>query len=170
MQSTPKLPHLDNAASERAPTNFTRSTILHEKPHSLSYQDTTLAKFPSSTMVDAASTIEERGFPVKSTETSFLVSYPRIPFMGPFAALSNARLISSAVAFFASSTERSTTDTSGVGTRMAYPFNFPSRSGITFPMALAAPVELGMIDCAAARARRRSLWGKSRIFWSLVYE
>src|SRR6185295_1781975 len=37
-------------------------------------------------------------------------------------------------------------------------------------MALAAPVEVGIIDTAAARARRRSLWGRSRIFWSLVYE
>src|SRR6266536_3486598 len=37
-------------------------------------------------------------------------------------------------------------------------------------MAFAAPVEVGIIDIAAARARRRSLWGRSRIFWSLVYE
>src|SRR6185436_11215201 len=37
-------------------------------------------------------------------------------------------------------------------------------------MALAAPVEVGIIDSAAARARRRSLWGRSRIFWSFVYE
>src|SRR6266568_2038523 len=37
-------------------------------------------------------------------------------------------------------------------------------------MALAAPVDVGIIDTAAARARRRSLWGRSRIFWSLVYE
>src|SRR6058998_1124321 len=37
-------------------------------------------------------------------------------------------------------------------------------------MALAAPVEVGIMDCPAARARRRSLWGRSRIFWSFVYE
>src|SRR6185369_7201490 len=37
-------------------------------------------------------------------------------------------------------------------------------------MALAAPVDVGIMERAAARARRRSLWGKSRIFWSLVYE
>src|SRR5689334_15924581 len=37
-------------------------------------------------------------------------------------------------------------------------------------MALAAPVEVGIMDSAAARARRRSLWGRSRIFWSFVYE
>src|SRR5687767_11521394 len=37
-------------------------------------------------------------------------------------------------------------------------------------MALAAPVEVGIMDSAAARARRMSLWGRSRIFWSFVYE
>src|SRR6188474_2492269 len=37
-------------------------------------------------------------------------------------------------------------------------------------MAFAAPVEVGIMDWPAARARRRSLWGRSRIFWSLVYE
>ena len=36
--------------------------------------------------------------------------------------------------------------------------------------AAAAPVVVGIIDMAAARARRRSEWGRSRIFWSLVYE
>src|SRR5207302_6401348 len=36
--------------------------------------------------------------------------------------------------------------------------------------ALAAPMELGIMLMAAARARRRSLCGKSRSFWSLVYE
>src|SRR5215469_17624080 len=37
-------------------------------------------------------------------------------------------------------------------------------------MAFAAPVDVGIIDNAAARARRRSLCGKSRITWSFVYE
>ena len=32
----------------------------------------------------------------------------------------------------------------------------------------AAPVVVGMTFCAAARARRRSLWGTSRMRWSLV--
>jgi hypothetical protein len=40
---------------------------------------------------------------------------------------------------------------------------------MTSPIARAAPVEVGMIDRAAARARRRSLWGRSRMRWSLVY-
>jgi len=42
-------------------------------------------------------------------------------------------------------TVRSTTDTSGVGTRKAIPVSFPFSSGITFPTALAAPVEAGMM-------------------------
>ncbi len=35
-------------------------------------------------------------------------------------------------------------------------------------MARAAPVEAGTMLTAAARARRRSLWGRSSRFWSLV--
>jgi membrane glycosyltransferase len=40
--------------------------------------------------------------------------------------------------------------------------------GITRLVALAAPVVVGMMLVAAARARRRSLCGKSRMTWSLV--
>jgi hypothetical protein len=35
-------------------------------------------------------------------------------------------------------------------------------------MAFAAPVVVGMMFRAAARARRGSLWATSRIFWSFV--
>ena len=65
-------------------------------------------------------------------------------------------------------TTRSVSDTSGVGTRIAMPSIFPFTSGITSDVAFAAPVVVGIIDTAAARARRRSLCGKSRIDWSLV--
>jgi hypothetical protein len=51
---------------------------------------------------------------------------------------------------------------------MAIPSIFPLTSGITSDVALAAPVVVGMNDIAAARARRRSLWGKSRMTWSFV--
>jgi hypothetical protein len=64
----------------------------------------------------------------------------------------------------------SVSDTSGVGTRIAMPSIFPLSSGSTSDVAFAAPVVVGMIDSAAARARRRSLCGRSRIDWSLVYE
>ena len=39
---------------------------------------------------------------------------------------------------------RSTTETSGTGTRNAIPVSFPFSSGITFPTALAAPVDAGI--------------------------
>ena len=44
-------------------TSFTRSIIRQEKPHSLSYQERTLIRLPSRTMVDFPSTIEECGLP-----------------------------------------------------------------------------------------------------------
>ena len=51
---------------------------------------------------------------------------------------------------------------------MATPSIFPFTAGSTSAVALAAPVVVGIMDMAAARARRRSLWGRSRMFWSLV--
>ena len=47
------------------------------------------------------------------------------------------------------------------GRRM--PSNFPFSSGSTRPIAFAAPVVVGIIDSAAARPRRQSLCGRSRI-------
>ena len=44
----------------------------------------------------------------------------------------------------------------------------PFISGITRPTALAAPVVVGIMFIAAARARRMSLWIMSAQFWSLV--
>jgi hypothetical protein len=56
---------------------------------------------------------------------------------------------------------RSTTDTLGVGTRRAMPLSLPFMLGSTRATAWAAPVEVGTMFRAAARARRRSLqkWG-----------
>ena len=64
---------------------------------------------------------------------------------------------------------RSTTEPIGIGARTAIPLSFPSSSGITRPIALAAPVDVGTRLIAAARARRRSLWGRSWSCWSAVY-
>ena len=64
--------------------------------------------------------------------------------------------------------ERIIIEPSGVGTRVAKPSSLPLSSGSTSDTARAAPVVVGIIDMAAARARRRSLWGRSRIFWSFV--
>merc|ERR1719258_857377 len=52
---------------------------------------------------------------------------------------------------------RSTTDTSGVGTRKAMPVSLPLRAGMTLPTALAAPVEAGMMFWPAPRPPRQSL-------------
>ena len=90
--------------------------------------------------------------------------------MAPEAARANAALISSAVASVSNSATKSTTETSGVGTRIAIPSSLPSTSGITSAVARAAPVVVGIMDMAAARARLMSLWGMSSITWSLVYE
>src|SRR3712207_5901911 len=58
----------------------------------------------------------------------------------------------------------------GAGTRRLVPSNLPFREGSTCDTAFAAPVLVGMMLTAAARARRRSLCGRSRTRWSFVYE
>ena len=87
----------------------------------------------------------------------------------PSLASRKAAFTSSADVGFSNSATRSTRETVGVGTRTERPFSLPSSSGITMPIAFAAPVEVGIIETAAARARRKSLWLTSRILWSLVY-
>src|SRR6202043_645246 len=67
------------------------------------------------------------------------------------------------------STVRSTTDPVGTGARTANPCSLPLSAGITTPIAFAAPVEAGIRLIAAARARRRSLCGRSCRRWSEVY-
>ena len=69
---------------------------------------------------------------------------------------------------FSTCTTKSTTETLGVGTRIAIPLSFPLRSGITNATALAAPVEVGTILTAAALALRKSRWLESRMRWSPV--
>src|SRR5207248_7566857 len=131
-----------------------RSRTRHEYPHSLSYQEMTLMQLPLTTRVIGASTIEERESPLKSDETSSFVSKPRYPFSGPLSdAFFKAAFTSSADVFFSTNATKSTTETLGVGTRMAKPSSLPLSSGTTRCTALAAPVEVGIIDSAAARAR-----------------
>src|SRR5947209_15220115 len=89
--------------------------------------------------------------------------------MAPLAADFNAPFTLSTVAGFSTNIVKSTTLTLGVGTRIAYPSSLPFNAGITRCKALAAPVELGIMLIAAARARRKSLCGKSSNFWSFVY-
>ena len=129
-----------------------------------------MTKSPSITFVYDASTIEEWGLPLKSIETSGSSDNWRMPASRPLAAAPKAALTSSALAFLSTSATRSTTDTFGVGTRIAMPSRRPCSSGSTWPTATAAPVVVGIIETPAARARRRSLCGRSSSFWSFVYE
>merc|ERR1719393_1199030 len=84
-------------------------------------------------------------------------------------------LISSYVVSFSSLHVRSTTETSGVGTRKAMPVSLPLSAGSTLPTALAAPVEAGMMFWPAPRPPRQSLPdGPSTVFcvavvaWTVV--
>src|ERR1041384_6646909 len=76
-----------------------------------------------------------------------------MPLSGPAAAARNASLTSCAVALRSSRAVRSTSDTLGVGTRIAMPSSLPAIAGSTSLSALAAPVVVGIIDRAGARAR-----------------
>merc|ERR1719440_286567 len=78
-------------------------------------------------------------------------------------------LMSSYEASLLSTAVRSTTDTSGVGTRKAMPVSRPLRAGSTLPTALAAPVDDGMMFWPAPRPPRQSLPdGPSTVFWVAV--
>ena len=92
-----------------------------------------------------------------------------MPFIGPSAYSLTAALISAGEASLLRSAVKSTTETVGVGTRKAMPVNLPFSSGMTRPTAFAAPVLLGTMFWAAARASRRSLAAVSTVRWELVY-
>merc|ERR1719198_2709898 len=96
-----------------------------------------------------------------------------------YSSLSLLDLISSLIASYVVSLPsvavRSTTETSGVGTRNAMPVSLPLSSGSTLPTALAAPVDAGMMFWPAPRPPRQSLpEGPSTVFcvavvaWTVV--
>ena len=93
-----------------------------------------------------------------------------MPLSGPFAAAFITVLISSMLVARFAWNVRSTSDTLIVGTRTEKPSSLPLSSGNTRPTAAAAPVLVGIMDCVAERARRRSLWNTSVSTWSFVYE
>merc|ERR1719428_234451 len=103
------------------------------------------------------STTEDVFSPTKSVETTSSSTYPRMPFIGPSASALIAATIASMDAPFSRRAVKSTTETSGVGTRNAMPVSLPFSSGITLPTALAAPVDDGMMFSDAARPPRQSL-------------
>merc|ERR1739845_330158 len=81
----------------------------------------------------------------KSVDTTSSSVQSKTPFIGPAAASLIAATISSYLAPFSIRQVRSTTDTSGVGTRKAMPVNLPLRAGKHLPTAFAAPVEEGIM-------------------------
>lgn len=93
-----------------------------------------------------------------------------MPFNSPSEASLRALFTSSAEAATLSSQTRSTIETVGVGTLIDIPLSFPSNSGITTPIAFAAPVDVGIRFNAPARALLMSLCDVSMILWSFVYE
>merc|ERR1719195_1548095 len=76
--------------------------------------------------------------------------------MSPAAASFTAATMASYLAGFSRRHVKSTTETSGVGTRKAMPVSFPFTDGSTLPTAFAAPVEDGIIFCDAQRPPRQS--------------
>ena len=149
-----------------------RRRMRFEKPHSLSYQDSTLAKLPSITLVSARRRSTSAGCAVEVDRDQRLVAVARgCPSAARRRPPSCAALISSSVAGFVELARRGRRATRSASARGS-PCRraCPSSSGSTSPIALAAPVLVGIIDSAAARARRRSLCGRSRMCWSLVYE
>ena len=76
--------------------------------------------------------------------------------MEPSEAALSAAFTSSLLVERATSSTISTTDTLGVGTRIAMPLSLPFMGGYTKATALAAPVEVGTMLIAAALARRKS--------------
>ena len=107
--------------------------------------------------------------PTMSLDTIGSSVYTSLPASEPSsAAAANAAFTSSTVTSRETVTTRSVTEPSGTGTRIAMPSSLPFRCGSTRPVAFAAPVVVGMMFTAAARARRRSLCGRSRMLWSFV--
>merc|ERR1719163_1526245 len=139
---------------------------MKQVPHSLSYHETSLTKVGVRPMHAPASKIDERESEMKSFDTTWSSVYPMIPlYSGDSAFALISALISSIVAPFSSLHVRSTTETSGVGTRNAMPVSLPLRSGITLPTAFAAPVDEGMMFWPAPRPPRQSLPdGPSTVF------
>src|SRR3954466_8755994 len=92
-----------------------------------------------------------------------------MPLRAPSDWALNSAQISLYDASLTSSTVRSTTDTSEVGTRKDMPVSFLFSSGITTPTALAAPVVDGMMFSRMPRPPRQSLLlGPSTVFWVAV--
>ena len=141
----------------------TRSTTLHAYPHSLSYHANTLTKFWSRATHAEASKTHDADSPMKSDDTAGSSTYETMPFISPSAACLTAALTASIEAGRSRRTVRSTTETSGTGTRSAKPVSFPSREGRTLPSASAAPLEVGTMLKAPRPLRQSLAWWASTV-------
>ncbi|KKS74727.1 MAG: hypothetical protein UV47_C0008G0001 [Parcubacteria group bacterium GW2011_GWA2_42_80] len=112
------------------------------------------------------SAIAEAGLAIKSEETSGLLVTCKIPlYLLELDASRKAAFTCALVTFFRFRTKvKSDKETQTVGTRTAKPSKIPLSSGMVSVVAIAAPVVVGTIFCAAARARRKSLCGPSTKF------
>ena len=109
--------------------------------------------------------MHDAGLPTMSEDTMGSSVYTRTSDRGPDAAASaKAWLTSSTVTVPGTTAVTSVIEPSATGTRRAEPFRRPFMDSITRPVARAAPLEAGTMLMAAARARRRSLWGRSSRF------
>ncbi len=110
-----------------------------------------------SVIVSSAEKMHDEGLPTMSADTSGSSEYSSTPrYDLSLLAASNAALISSTLTSRERIADRSVMEPVGTGTRSDVPLSLPASSGSTRPIALAAPVLLGMIDRLAARMRRRS--------------
>ena len=136
----------------------------------MSYQASTLTSWEpsaSTILVESPSTIAPTFLPRQSLETIGSIVNLIVSFWFSL----NNLLISSTLVFLFSSKVKSTTEPSAVGTLKALPSSLPSSSGITKPIAFAAPVLDGTIFWAQALPRLDLipfLWAISRVAWSFV--
>ena len=98
---------------------------------------------------------------MKSVLTRGKSQTDKIPLYSPLAAFLIISINSSRLNDFSVSKVKSNIETFNVGTLVAIPLSFPSSSGITKPIAFAAPVLDGMIDADAALALYKSTWATS---------
>src|SRR5690606_12709511 len=141
--------------------------ILIEYPVSLSYQPIILTIF-SITEVICASKIQEWVLPTISMETMGSSVYSIICLYLFNDAFLNALFISSIETVLFTLKVMSVKEPFITGTLMPQPPITLCKSGKIFVSALAAPVVVGTMDCPAALALRKSLWGWSCKLWSVV--
>ena len=104
--------------------------------------------------------------PVKGSDTQWYKNVLNNPLIRIDARGSEAKL--QAIPVTAPQAVKSVIEPSGTGTRSDVPSRRPVIADSTSPVALAAPVDVGTMLIAAALERLRSLWARSRRFWSLV--